>query len=153
MPHAFQPSAMPPNTDTTINFQVAKGLITQIPIKLLRSLAARIVSGLLRPVDGDVDCNDSLDSACTLRMGNQQRDFSLSEDDVSTCSDSIANEFPFLDSSMSTSSFSSTTDEAARADDAESNPEDWDVWAVEHFAPPIGVTPVICCGRYINTQH
>ena len=44
-------------------------------------------------------------------------------------------------------------DVAARPDDAEAEPSEWDEWTVKHFRSVSGVLPLVCVGTYDSETH
>jgi hypothetical protein len=128
----------------------------QVPVKVLRSVAMRLVSGLLAegddasPSDSSVSLSD--DSDVTLAMSNCRNTGPRSTEPTSDMSDddSIAGELHVLDHS----DVNPELDKAAKADDAEAVAEDWDRWTVENFdGGPLVSKPLICTGSYDSALH
>ena len=125
----------------------SRAYVRQLPIKLLRAIATRVVMGLTSQPDDESSSLSSVDSSFTVKMAN----FSPSDiDEMSSCSYSIANEFPNIDDDPPPVI---ALDKAARADDEEANSDEWDVWSVTSFIPHHGQTPLVCCGTFNVTTH
>ena len=120
----------------------------QIPIKVLRSIASRIVDKLADNVPAeDVMSVSSIDSNCTLKCGN------LFNKDTSNTGESddesIANELL-----LEHPAFSNATEKAACSDDKEAEASDWDIWTVLNFKTDIeSKGGIICTGKYVPAIH
>ena len=126
----------------------SRSYVSQVPIKVLRSLASRIVSELSKTQSESNNCDQSVDSECTLQICNLHNQDS---DVDSFASDSIAGELNLSDDDDIT--VHTGDDKAARADDDEADSADWDIWSVENFKPPHGSTALICVGKYDELAH
>jgi hypothetical protein len=121
--------------------------VDQVPVKVLRSVAMRLVDGLTSSDHGSVCSSTSIDSDVTHVTSNciDACSPSLKDDLAPTDDDSIAGELRIPD----TSDMNLELDKAAKADDAEAVAEDWDRWTVENFdGGSLVSTPIICTGYY-----
>jgi hypothetical protein len=134
-----------------------RSYVDQVPVKVLRSVAMRVVKGLassapakLHPESGSV-CS-SAESDATFLMSNCRAPSSDIDDSIGSDSDdnSIAAELRIDDSSV----VNAESDKAAKDDDAEAVSEDWDRWTVENFeCSSINSHPIVCTGVYDCATH
>ena len=121
--------------------------ISQIPIKVLRLVATSVFNSNSDASLSEID-NESL----------------VSVDSDATC---IITNLPFVnndieshsDYSINTSSLNgevdldSLRDLAAKPDDAEADPEDWDRWLVASFDAPTNTVPLVCNVEFDSSKH
>ena len=129
-----------------------RSYVQQVPIKVLRALAFRIVVSLTTGLVDNEACSVSVDSDCTLQVANLLP-HRFSHDLESFAPESIAGEINLSDDESSLGSVIKANDMAAKEDDAEADAADWDVWSVENFIAPPGITALICAGPYDPYAH
>jgi hypothetical protein len=138
-----------------------RSYVEQIPVKVLRSVALRVVKGCvethqsLSPSDTNISDSD-YDSDITMVTSNGTGQCRVAQnfDPASTDDDSIAAELHddvthFIHSDTQ----SSSSDKAAKDDDAEAVAEDWDIWTVSNFESSAGGPPIVCTGKYNKALH
>jgi hypothetical protein len=125
------------------NVQPTLSFINQVPIKVLRTIGNAVVQSLTKTSDFcEEESTLSVDSELTTKGGNLSSlpitlssTESIDDDDFS-----LVGEEEIL------------TDKAARPDDAEADPCDWDTWSVSSFKVN-DITPKVCNGIYNKTAH
>ena len=130
-----------------------RSYVEQVPVKVLRSVGMRIVSGLVERKEGNgVDIDDeSIDSNETVRANNCQSSLEINDASFNYNSDddSVAAELRIDE----VSNMEGKSERATRDDDAEAVAEDWDKWMVENFDASLKHTPIICTGSYVAEIH
>lgn len=124
----------------------SNSFIKQIPIKVLRAVRSAVLLELAVN-DDDLSSIDSGDSNITLQRNNESRSLVeplLDDQSYDSIDDrSIAGEVEI----------NSSEDIAAKRDDAEAEPEEWDRWSVNNFTPNPGDEPLVCTGIYDTHAH
>ena len=130
-----------------------RSFVDQVPIKVLRSLASRLVNELKpKPVLDQSEDTSSIDSDTTVRHQNLKSIINAKQGDedidYDTDDGSLANELlPDTDNK-------SLPDRAACPDDKEADAEDWDIWMVENFVDLNSKKEgLVCTGTYDKEAH
>lgn len=133
-----------------------RSYISQIPIKVLRSIGSRVITGLcldLTPDTGVASDAPSADATLKMRNSSANGNSDSSLDSLSYDSDeqSVAAELRLGYDDDDASAMAS--DKAAKEDDAEAVSQDWDEWIVSNFHHPSIPQPLICTGSYSHESH
>ena len=123
-----------------------RSFVNQIPIKVLRSVALRVIDTLSSTKDEDIFLS-AYDSDSTILHTNAANDYEESD------MESIAVEITDDSSTFKSSSKSTKSDKAACNDEDEADEEDWDIWSVANFAVKQGAKPLVCTGIYMPKIH
>ena len=121
-----------------------KSFVKQIPIKVLRSIATNIVIGLSNELyKGETQDDSDYDSDTTVLQSNST---------ITTCRDDES--VYSLDSQGLAGEVNmSLNDVAAKPDDAEAEPSEWDAWSVSSFVNNTSTPPLVCHGDYDEVTH
>ena len=118
--------------------------VLQIPIKVLRTLVNQVIHQLADEGATDEGEDVSVDSDTTLHCRNNNSEAGITDecslDEISLVGDIIG-------------MVGEEVLGAARPDDVEAEPEEWDSWSVSHFLSEDGKTPLICNGVYDSVKH
>ena len=118
--------------------------VLQIPVKVLRSLANQVIHQLADEGASDEGEVVSVDSDTTLQCRNNNNEVG-STDECSLDGISLVGDIKGM--------IGEDVLGAARPDDVEAEPEEWDSWSVSHFLSEDGKTPLICNGVYDSVKH
>ena len=114
----------------------------QIPIKVLRTIGNGVVASFQETTVLDEDSIGSDNSDATVKGMN------LSIPSMLITSSKVIDDDDF----SLVGEDANQIDKAARPDDAEADPSDWDVWSVDHFSS-INTTAKVCNGDYDCMAH
>ena len=116
--------------------------VSQVPVKVLSLLTNSLQTSLADKCKLENDSINSYESNATLNIENTTP--ALPEHSEEDDDESIFGELTL------------TSDMAARPDDAEADPRDWDVWNVTTFdtsSKPNNQEPLVCTGVYDEVKH
>jgi hypothetical protein len=126
------------------NVRPTKSFAKQVPVKVLRSIATNVVMALDKDDLGlEEQSIMSSDSERTI-VKNNLSTYETNDDDTafSLDSQSLAGEVDI-----------SVSEVAAKHDDAEAEPEEWDAWSVCNFKNLSSQPVLVCTGTYDNQKH
>jgi hypothetical protein len=138
------------------NSKSTRSYVSQIPVKALRSIGSRVVTGLHPNSDGvGLPASVASSDDATLRIGNCVKpgnsDSSFASSTYYSDNQSVAAELRlgYDDDDASTV----TSDKATKDDNAEAVSQDWDEWIVSNFNHPSTPRPLVCTGSYDHDTH